>query len=75
MDQLILTPEQTRLVLAAQAPIVVVSAEGATVGNLTLPCSATQHFSPAEITAIEARIGKDGPYLTTAETLASLSSQ
>jgi len=78
MVQLVLTPEQTRIVEGSRVPpsdseVIVLGADGVAVGRL-VPQGAARHFSAAEVAEIEARIGKDGPYLTTAELLSHLSS-
>jgi hypothetical protein len=78
MVQLVLTPEQTRIVqgsrvLPGNTDLLVLAADGTAVGRLVPQANTARHFSAAEIAEIEGRIGKDGPYVTTAELLGRLS--
>ena len=67
MTQIVLTSEQIAELAKAKGPVVLVDSKGTEVGRI-----AGSHFSAYELAAARARIGKDGPYLTTAELLQKL---
>jgi hypothetical protein len=72
MTQIVLTAEQSALLGGAEGPIVLVNPQGQTLRQIPARQYAPSHFTPEEIAEAEANIGKDGPYITTAELLDNL---
>lgn len=72
MIQIVLTPEQISLINSTEGPVVLVDGQGKTVGQVGAPQFAPSRFSPERLAAAEARIGKEGPGISTAELLGKL---
>jgi hypothetical protein len=71
MTRIILTPEQSDLLVNARGVVVLSDSQGNTLAELPARHS-SRNFTPEEIAEVEARIGQDGPYITTAELLEKL---
>ena len=72
MVQIVLTPEQSALLADAKGPVVLVNHQGQTVAHISEQDLAPSRFGSERLKAAAAKIGKDGPYVTTAELLAKL---
>lgn len=72
MTQIVLTAEQLDLLNSAKGQVLLVNPDGVTVGRAASQKHSASRFTPEEIAAAEAKVGQDGPYVTTAELLARL---
>ena len=72
MVQIVLTPEQSALLANAEGPVLLVNNHGQTVGSVVERELAPSRFDPERLNAAAAKIGKDSPYVTTAELLEKL---
>ena len=72
MVQSVLTPEQSALLANAKGPLDLVNDQGLTVGSVVARELAPSRFDPERLNAAAAKIGKDSPYVTTAELLEKL---
>lgn len=61
MTQIVLTPDQARLLRAGRTPVVLLAPDGRELAYVTTG------FSPSEIAEAELQLDSDGPWATTAE--------